>query len=276
MLVNFNGNIIQDSELGFDLLYRATMFGDGLFESIYVEKNEIYLFKEHLFRLESGMDCLHLTFEKRLSIENWLENISLLIRNNTQSEYLRIRILVWRKGKGTYNTSNNESANFLIFSEEAKPFEIKEIQTVSVSKTIKISNTWYGDHKTINALNYVGASIEKSNHDSDELLLGNENGDIIEAVSSNILCVKDDIIYVPKKDSGQVNGIMNDFLIAYFKKEKAQILEKNLSEEDIYSSDLIIYCNSFIIKLLINSNNTKIIDKLRDIKGFCPKQPLPL
>ncbi len=276
MLVNFNGKVIPDTELGFNLLYRATMFADGLFESIYAENQNIYFLDEHLSRLNAGMDVFELQMEKSMSSDNWLENICLIAKEYKQYTFLRIRILVWRKGQGTYNTSNETKANFLIFCEEAEEFAVKEIKTVGVSSKVKVINSWFGDNKTINALNYVGASIEKSNNNLDEIFLCNQAGSIIEASSSNIICVKNNLAFIPKIGSGQVKGIMNDFVISYLNSQKIRIMEREISEDDISNSDLILFCNSFFIKFLQNKDSSELVAKIKNIKTELPKQLLLL
>ncbi|QNL23132.1 aminotransferase class IV [Hyphobacterium sp. CCMP332] len=276
MLVNFNGNIIKDSNLGLDQLFRASLFADGLFESIYCEKNVIFFLEEHLSRLIKGMECLGLEFSTKIVIEDWKNNINGILKENKYPDYTRLRIMVWRQGKGTYNTSGESLANYLIFCETCSPFNIVEIKKIAISEHIKIANSWYSNFKTINGLNYVGVSIEKTNKGLDELLIKNDKGFILEGSSSNIICVREDLIITPKRYSGQVDGIMNAWLIAYLKSNDLRHEEQNLLEKDISSSDLVIFCNSFIIKVLNNNSDGKIKNELTGILDLFPRQPLPL
>ncbi len=276
MLVNFNGNIIKDSNLGLDQLFRACLFGDGLFESIYCEKNIVFFLEEHLSRLSNGMECLGLKLNTDMGYEDWMKNISRILKENNNPEQARLRIMVWRQGKGTYSPSNDALANYLIFCEACSPFAIVEINNIAISEQVTIATSWYSNFKTINALNYVGASIEKTDKGLDEILIKNDSGYILEGSSSNIICIQGDKLITPKRYSGQVEGIMYTWLIDYLKTKKFFHKEQDIHENDISSFDLLIFCNSFIIKILRKNKDYEIDPLFRNIMASFPKQPLQL
>jgi 4-amino-4-deoxychorismate lyase len=263
MKLVFNGNLVEESDIKLSDLYRALFFGDGIFESIYSNNGGLYLLDLHIKRLNKGMKALGLIFQSERSINNWLNDINGLIKSNPDEQTFRIKILVWRKGKGTYNTSKENQANFLISLEPSAKFIFKHISSYSISNNQDLSSNSYLNLKTISALPYIIGSQEREKQGLEELIIKDKNGNISEAISSNIILIKRDKIAIPKAQSGFVNGCMLDFLLERFKLKDYKIEAVDISMKKLSSYDLMVFTNSFAIQyVVLNKERPDIIDFL--------------
>lgn len=180
----FNNEILPENSLLAHPLQRGFSYGDGVFETCLYANGEVHFLDAHLTRLRTGCQILSL-IPNKLAMDRLVHNINQLVKENNLGTMARIKILVIRENGGFY-ASTSDRANVLITATASNGIEQVEAKADISRKVILQSSAWSGI-KTINALPYVMAGIEKRDRGWGEILLCNANGKVIEAGSSNLI-----------------------------------------------------------------------------------------
>ena len=137
-MINYNGNFTDKFSIHFN--NRGFLFGDSVFETIKVVNNNLLFWEEHYLRLMSSMRILRIKIPNLYTPE-FLENEIKKTNSNFNKSFSgRVRLTIFRDGKGLYLPESNEPI-FLINSKETKEtsFNINS----GVIKLIFIKNTLY-------------------------------------------------------------------------------------------------------------------------------------
>lgn len=277
MKLIFNGRFIDDTQIGLNDLYRAVFFGDGLFESIYADNESIYLADAHLNRLKKGAAFLKLPFPPGLDAEVLAKQIREIISINGLSPAYRIKILLWRSGKGTYRPETIEKSDYLILIEPSEVFSVREISGISISENVKLPSGDYAEFKRISALDYVIAAIEKSEQNAGELLLTDSTGNVSEGISSNVIIVDANRkIFVTPGGNSKVRSSMSPYVLKGLLENHREFkheINTQFHPDELRNATCIIFVNSFNIRVLKNTNDFHI-PEAEEILARLPKQPL--
>jgi branched-chain amino acid aminotransferase len=245
--VCYNGNFIKKADPVFNSENRAFRYGDGLFETIRVSEKKIFFFPDHWQRLTSGMKILEFEENNDFSYGSVGIYIIKLLNINRLFQGARIKLSVFRSGGGFYTPLNNRF-DYLI---EAGP--LNEIDYSLNSKGLIID--FYEKHKkptgfisemkTSNSLFYVLASKWKNENKLDDCFILNELDNVVEASSSNIFLVKDNILITPSLNDGCINGIIRNRIISIaLNKDYIVYDDANIKETDIIDADEVFITNA--------------------------------
>ncbi len=221
MYIFYNGDIINDSAINIEFDDRAFMYGDGLFETLIFEQGQIKFELYHKERLQSGMEAMNLVCPTGITIDSIFKNIDQLV-NKSGHQSTRVRLQVWRSSGGLYTPLNNE-CNILA---TCAPYEIgQELikRKVSFSKTVRLIESKWSAYKTISAMPYVQAGIEKTQRKLDDLILLDHQDHISECTSSNIFWKKGSTYYTPSLATGCIDGVMRKHIINTLEKNQTSI-----------------------------------------------------
>jgi 4-amino-4-deoxychorismate lyase len=244
MISSFNGNISNQNsiEISSD---RGFQYGDGFFESIrYTSEIGLEYFDDHFYRLFDGLCILDFIIPENFKKTLLADSLTICKLNNLQSA--RVKIIVWRKSGGLFTPLNN-NLNYFISASELIPFDNTPI-TLGIASKTKIPVHLLSNYKTISALPYVLAGIEKKQSNYDELILLNNDNYICECTSSNIFWETDKQIFTPNLESGCIAGVGRKNEIVKLKKEGVIVNEGLYTLGDISKADHIWLTNSFGIK----------------------------
>lgn len=245
-ILNINGTLTNEQDFGLPVTNRAFRFGDGIFETIRVFKNNILYAEEHFERLVKGANTLGIVIPEYLNYKNFCEEISKTIEANNNKPSARVRFNLYRKeGSGFYTPQFNDGV-FLIetntIAEDCFVLNCKGFKIEIYDKIPKPINL-LSSLKTINCLNFILAGVHKNTIDVDDCLLLNDFGNIVEATSSNIFMVKENVIYTPSLDEGCIEGIMRDVIIEIALKKKFNVFDCALAPKDLLSADEVFLTN---------------------------------
>ncbi len=195
-----------------------------LFETMLVDKNEIYLLNHHLNRLEKSAEYFLFNFDReevKTEIENCLENLS------SQKKYkMKLMLSKWGDVK--------------IGIEEIK--EEKNILKVSFSEKKINSKNKFQYFKTTNRETYDTDLVKYKNKGYDEVIYLNEEGELAEGSITNIFLRKQGEWLTSKVDSGILEGCYRTFFI-----ENNDVKVTNLYLQDLINSDEMILTNSILL-----------------------------
>lgn len=244
----YNGNYLKEEQNSFFINNRAFLYGDSIFETMFVRKGKIHFFEDHLKRLIQGMKVLKYEIPDKFTFfKDKLEEeiIHLLFRNKIFNS-ARVRLTVFRKAGGLYTPAEN-NAEYVVSctdSENENYILNREGLFTDIYPEIKKPKNIFSQFKTANSLVYSMAGIYAQKKHLDDCFISNENGKIIESISSNIFLVKDDILFTPPVSDGCINGIMRLQIIRFAKKYGLKLYEASLSSEDLLKADEIFLTNS--------------------------------
>lgn len=233
----------------FEPVNRGFKYGDGFFETIRTVNGAIILLEYHLERIVDALEILEFEVEKECS-EQWLAD---LIAPDKYPNHIT-RISFYRDGEGTYAPINNYFKTYIERNESTEEFWIPtaldlqaelinapqslgKIELYPMPKPLHPLFTI----KTLSSAYYVLAAKYKVENGIDHLLLMNENTTILEELSSNLLLVKGDQLFIPERNNGAVVGSCIRYIL---KQYGFQITELKLSLDQLVDFDQIFLTRS--------------------------------
>jgi branched-chain amino acid aminotransferase len=151
------------------------------------------------------------------------------------------------RNEGGFYTPETNDISFLIEAEaiESEGYVLNQkglwvdIYTDMKKQINKLSNTKNG-----NALFYVMAGLAKTSMKLDDCFLINENGNICEAISSNIFVVKNGALYTSPLTEGCVDGIMRKNIFRLASASKILTFETPLTVNSLMNGDEVFLTNA--------------------------------
>ena len=227
-----NGKLVTEPlSLPFSLSF---IRGDGLFETILGIDEKIIAWHRHYERLAKSAEKLLITIPARIDIE---VGINQLLKGVVGKSRVRVAVLA--------------DSNWLIAVEQVPegdklPSLIKMNQILnSNSPLTAVKSISYGQ-------SMLAVRLAQARGYTDGVYL-NQNGDVVETGSANIVVLKNEKFITPSLESGCLPGITRQILIKHF-----DISEELFTWEQMLDSDSIFLCSS--IRLLIPVS--KVEDKL--------------
>ena len=214
LLVWFNGELMASAgAASVDvnesyLLDRANSFGDGVFETLLVQRGEAVLLDRHLQRLSDGLQRLSIPCV-RDKLSHDLQLIEPFIR---KGENFILKIVVSR-GSTVFGYSGQQtSVNRLLL---LQPYTVKRVDALRlmVCETRLSIQPLLAGIKHCNRLEQVLARREVDGSGCDEGLVLDQQGRVVEATAANLFIVEsDEFITAPIVDAGVI-GVVREFLI---------------------------------------------------------------
>ena len=243
--INFNGSIVDASQPVLMHSNRAFRYGDAVFETIRLMNGEILFFEKHLARLKRSMQMLSMDWPEAFSFQH----LHLLIRHLDQVNNLggnaRIRMEVYRKEGGYYTPLNNE-VGFIIEAEKMKTSEYvlnkTGLRVDLYNEAPKLVNR-LSTIKSSSALQHVMAALHRKKSSFDDSLLFNVEGNVAEAISSNVFIVSNGEVCTPSLDQGCVAGVMRERVIHLLKEKNKKCVEKKISLNELLHADEVFLTN---------------------------------
>lgn len=243
--INFNGSLAEASKPVLMHTNRAFRYGDAVFETIRLMNGEILFFEKHLARLKKGMEMLSMNWHEDFSFQH----LHLLIRHLDQVNNLRgngrVRLEVFRKDGGTYAPVTND-VHYLI---EAVPVKEKSYELNDTGLRLNVFTeaskplNRFSNLKSSNAMLSVLAGLYRQKTGFDDALICNAEGNISEAISSNIFIMLRGELCTPSLDQGCVAGVMRERVIEIMKSSNRKCTERKLSISDVLHADEVFLTN---------------------------------
>lgn len=241
--VNLNGKLISAETAHVPIVNRALSYGDGIFETIRVFSGKMPFLKYHHQRLIKGLKQLMFSVPDDWTLGYLYQEIRRTIPNGGNH---RIRVTVWRSGGGLY-LPQSQQPRFLIEATELaeSQFTLNPLGIVSdVSQTVILARHAWSSAKTLNAIPYVLAAIEKKKRKLDELFLRNDLEEIAEGSSANVFILTDGKFYTPDLSSGCIAGVTRAIVIEIIQSLGMDVIETPMIHEDLEAADCIFVTNS--------------------------------
>lgn len=258
LYINYNGEFFNEDEAIFTVKNRAFRYGDALFETIRVINGKPCFMEDHFNRLEKGMEILKMKSSVNL-FDELKKQIIALIKKNNITKGGRIRLTIFRTGEGFY-TPEKEGRSYVI---EATSINHNEYTlnerglNVDVYNDFKRCRTDLSKIKTANNIPQVLAGIYKKENNLDDCLILNDQGRIVEAISSNVFLYKNNNIYTSAIEEGCVEGVMRKQIIEISKIMGINIFEGMLTGGMLLQADEMFLTNAINGIQWVSSYRTK-------------------
>ncbi len=223
---------------------RSLRYGDGLFETIKINKGIIQLRDYHFERLFSGMETLRFEVPKNFTA-TYLENKILeLCKKNLHNSFTRVRLMVFRGNGGLFDAENH-LPNYIIQTWKIENGDQLNSNGLSIDvyPDAKKSCDSLANLKSNNYLPYLMAVLYAKKIRVNDCVLLNNYDRICDTTMANIFIMKEGIIYTPPLSEGCVAGVMRRFVINKLG-SRFKIFEKQISIEDLEKADEVFVTNS--------------------------------
>ncbi len=240
-MIYLNGSFIPIEDARISVLDRGFIFGDGVYEVIPVYSLIPFRLAAHLRRLQKSLDGIQLR-NPHTDIE-WEKLLTQIIASNEgedQSIYLHIT-----RGVAPRNHAFPKEVAPTIFIMSSPLIAApKELIVTGVSAITANDNRWSRcDIKAISLLPNVLLRQMASDSDATETLLLRD-GFLSEGSASSIFIVKNKILLVPPKSNFMLPGITYDVVLELAVKYQIPYKIREISENDLRSSDEILLASS--------------------------------
>jgi branched-chain amino acid aminotransferase len=234
-----NGRLVDRAEAKVSVFDHGVLYGDGVFEGIRVYSRRIFELDAHLKRLYQSAQAIRLPVAVGKS--QLAKAAEETVRaNNVVDGYIR---LVVTRGTGTLglNPLICKNGRIFIIADSIQPYpeELYEkgLSVISANTVRNHPLAIPPQIKSLNYLNNVLAKIEASDNNVPEAIMYNHEGYVAEATVDNVFIARDGVILTPPVESGSLEGITRSIIIKLAKKEKLQVVEKDLTRFDLYACD---------------------------------------
>ena len=244
-MINYNGNLNNKSSL--DLINRAFLFGDSVFETIKIVNNKICFWEDHYLRLMSSLRIIRIEIPIIYTPEYFEDQILKTISRVSINFSGRVRLSIFRSGEGLYTPKSMEPT-FIIhcFQQDKLFFEIESSSyKVDLFKDYYINDNLLSNLKTNNKIINVLAAIYSKENEIDNCIILNSKKNVVEFLNGNLFLIKGNTIKTPPLSSGCLRGVMRKKIIDYIKFfDKLTLKEIDISPFELLSADEIWVTNS--------------------------------
>ena len=271
MIIYANGKYTSQKKLTFDISDRGLLLGDGVFDTMLYQNNELTYYNDHYKRLKTAAKLLSFNFN--LTNEQ-LKNIitNLIKKNNFQNKQIAIRTNITRgvSKRGLDFDKYHKVGIYIKLNLIPKSLFMKSIK-LGIANIRRNSTSPISQNKTLNYLDNVIEKNRAAKNGYEDAIFLNINEKVSCTTTSNIFYVQKNKIYTPPLKDGVLNGVMRE---QFLKKKIATTQTTSLN--NLLKSDYIFLTNSVFgirpVKTISGSRKTfegskKFYTKLIDILG---------
>jgi 4-amino-4-deoxychorismate lyase len=228
-------------------LDRGFAYGDGVFETCKMLLGKIPLWHLHKERLLKSCEKLLIPVAIDL-VETQLANlIASLATTDTENAVVKITVTRGQGGRG-YRAPDSVSPTIVIGLFPAANYPqsyFSDGVSVRLCNQRLSCNPSLAGLKHLNRLEQVLARAEWQDDAIAEGILLDTQGNLIEAVFSNIFLIKNGELFTPDLSEAGVAGVMRRFIIETLALQAGlKVHVKRLAMTDLLSADAIFLCNS--------------------------------
>jgi 4-amino-4-deoxychorismate lyase len=224
---------------------RGLQYGDGLFETLAVERGQVLCLDRHLARLTSGCRSLEIPAPEETALRIDLNTVTKGVARGV------VKIILTRGASARgYRASANATPTRIVSSHPWPPFPPEnrtEGIALHVCRTRLSNNVRLAGLKHLNRLEQVLAVNEIDDPKVSEGLMLDEEGTVVEGTMSNIFYVESGRLMTPDLSRCGVHGIIRGEVIDWARRHMdAPVGQSRVGLETLLKSDECFVCNSLI------------------------------
>lgn len=228
-------------------LDRGFAYGDGVFETCKMLHGKIPLWHLHKERLFKSCEKLFIPVSIDLIEAQFANLIASLAAKDTEHAVVKITVTRGQGGRG-YRAPESVSPTIVIGVFPAAnypPSYFSDGVSVRLCNQRLSCNPSLAGLKHLNRLEQILARTEWQDDTIAEGILLDTQGNLIEAVFSNIFLIKNCELFTPDLSEAGVSGVMRRFIIETLAPQAGlKVHVKRLTITDLLSADSVFLCNS--------------------------------
>ena len=210
-LAYLNGEFMDVAEAKISPLDRGFLFGDGVYEVVPVYDGQFFRMQEHLARLERSLEAISLKSTHTLT--RWQEILSRIVGENGTGDQA-VYIQITRGAPLVRQHIFSDTGATATYFATSWPFKTVPIEQREGGSAITLTDTRWGlcHIKSVNLLANILAMQQAHAQGHKEAILIREEH-VVEATSSNVFMVKDNILITPPKTEYMLGGITREVIL---------------------------------------------------------------
>lgn len=246
MLIYLNNKLVPSTEAKISVFDHGFLYGDGIYETLRVYENVVFMFDEHLQRLYRSASLIGLNIPKSFS-DIKIAVYETLQANKLSEAYIRITI---SRGEGPIGLDPDlcKEPTFVVMATEfksyPKSFYENGIKLIIANTKRNLKEALNPQIKSLNFLNNILAKIEAKEADAYEAIMLNESGYLTEGTISNIFFILDGILCTPSIECGILDGITRSIALDLAIKNGLEVKEGFFKPEDLYHASEVFITNT--------------------------------
>jgi branched-chain amino acid aminotransferase len=233
-IVWLNGKFVNGG-VTHDPADRGFLLGDGVFETVAVQKARAIWLPEHLTRMESASLELGIPFNR----EDILSGVAQVLEKSTDDDEI-LRITMSRGAAGRGLAGNGTSPTLLITLAEFSYAMAPQACRVKISTIRRNEHAPSSRLKTLSYIDGIMAAREVAG-DADEALMLNTAGHVASATIGNIFLLKNNTLVTPSLDQGILAGITRQKIIEV---KVFATVQRPVNQQELGEADAVFLCNS--------------------------------
>jgi branched-chain amino acid aminotransferase len=215
-----NGKFVPETEARVSIFDRGFLYGDGCFETMRLYAGKMFRLDKHLARLAAGLSRLGIPMPPGLESGEFVKQ---LFHELATSDGVA-RIYVTRDS--------------VVATARPQQFVSRQIRAIVTGARVDRQLSRF---KTANRLPYILAQREAEAAGSDDAVLLNAAGNVVELTTSNIFVVKDGEVFTPPLSDGPLPGITRSAVF-----ELTTVSERSFTPEVLDAADEVFATNSLM------------------------------
>ncbi|MFL8938685.1 aminodeoxychorismate lyase [Rossellomorea oryzaecorticis] len=242
MYIYSNGKIIHQSEAAISPFDHGYLYGLGVFETFRTYGGHPFLLGDHLARLNKGLQVLNI--EVDLDEAEIKQVVASLIRKNGLDDaYCRLNVS-GGPGEIGLQTAPYGDPTVILFQKKLPPsVPLREKEGVFLKlrrSTPEIKERLKSHHY----LNNLAAKREIGPDQDKEGIFITGDGYLCEGITSNLFWIKEGELFTPAVETGLLNGITRQFILALAEKLNLPVREGFFQESDLEAASEVFFTNS--------------------------------
>ena len=244
---------------------RGLAYGDGIFTTAKIVNGKVVLLEKHIERLTHGCQQLKFQLPSNISLREQLVSVA----KGFSLAVLKVMITAGSGGRGYSRVGlSDDAANIIIMiSDFPNHYETLTQQGINLgdSKYQIATSPMLGGIKHLNRLEQVLLRAELDERSEDDLIVTNCQGNVIEAISSNLFYWRNEQLCTPEISVSGVDGIIRQEIIAH----NTQVKVCQTTLKDLKYAQAMFISNSLMGIMPVKTYNNRLlaIDLVLKLQG---------
>lgn len=260
-----NGRFVPEEQAVVSVFDRGFLYGDGLFETMRVNRGKPFRWRQHWERLQRGAEFLKIKLPFTTEAARAFAD-ELIAKNKMTDALLRVTL---SRGVGVrgYSPKGAESPTMVMSLHPAPSRDSNSLPRwkLMTSSHRLPANESLAQFKTSNKLAQILARAEADAAGADEALLLNTDGFVVEGASSNLFWIEQGTICTPPLASGILPGVTREIVFEICAELGLKIRETNITVEKLKTVEGIF----------VSLSSFGVIEVLSIDDQVCQQSPLP-